>query len=46
MNALLVNMKCALALESIAARYDGRGDAPRLSNRLCNGISNIGLFSL
>src|SRR5229473_939668 len=46
MNAQFSNMKYALALKSIAARYDGRGDAPRLSNRLCNAISNIRPFSL
>jgi hypothetical protein len=46
MNAQFSNMKYALALKSIAARYDGRGHAPRLSNRLCNGIFNFRPFRL
>jgi hypothetical protein len=33
-------MKCRLALDSIAARYARRLDTQRLSNRLGNGISN------
>jgi hypothetical protein len=46
MNVQFSDMKYALALKSIAVRYCGRGDAPRLSNRLCNGISNIRQFGL
>jgi len=33
-------MKCLAALKSIALLYRGSGDAPRLLNRLANGISN------
>jgi hypothetical protein len=39
MEALRCRLKYNLALKSIAARY-WPGDTPRLSNRLCNGISN------
>jgi hypothetical protein len=40
------NKKYTLALKSIAARYHGSGHAPRLSNRLGNGISNADEFGL
>ena len=46
MNVQPGNMKYALALKSIAARYCGPSDAPRLSNRLCKGISILWPFSL
>jgi hypothetical protein len=40
MSAGAGNMKCASALKSIADGYCCLFDTPRLSNRLCNGISN------
>ncbi len=46
MNAQFRNMKYNLALKSIALRYCGLSDAPGLSNRLCNGISNLPEFHL
>jgi hypothetical protein len=46
MNAPSGNMKYTVALKSIAARYCRPGDASRLSNRLCNGISKPRKFSL
>jgi uncharacterized membrane protein len=39
MNSSCRRPKYRLALKSIAVRYCGQGDAPRLSNRLANGIS-------
>jgi hypothetical protein len=41
MDACSARLKYRLALKSIAARYGSGVDTPRLSNRLCNGISNL-----
>ena len=45
MSARATDMKCELALNSIAAGYWPL-DTPRLSNRLGNGISNVGQSGL
>ena len=42
MKARIAKMKCAFALKSIAAGYRRGINTPRLSNRLCNGISLAG----